>query len=185
MLPHWFSLASSGLALRDLGSFFNQEKAFPYVRHVATQHCTVYTFVRKGTFESEKVLVHFSHTGESWGRRNPPQNNDYHLYYYSFILLLFGAHYTLSGSIGKVVASHVEVARSIPGWPETAPIYTIHETLRGHCPWGWECDQSIGSTVSDAIVRSWLWSTATRSSPLGYFSRLLQVVDNWPHILWQ
>ena len=42
------------------------------------------------------------------------------------------------------------------------------------------CDQSIGSTVSDAIVRSWLWSTATRSSPLCYFSRLLQVVDNWP-----
>ena len=36
---------------------------------------------------------------------------------------------------------------------------------------GVECDhQSIGSTVSDAIVRSWLWSTATRSSPLGYFS---------------
>ena len=31
------------------------------------------------------------------------------------------------------------------------------------------CDQSIGSTV-DAIVRIWLWSTATRSSPLGYFS---------------
>ena len=33
---------------------------------------------------------------------------------------------------------------------------------------GW-CDQTIGSTVSDAIVRCWLWSTATRSSPLGYF----------------
>ena len=45
------------------------------------------------------------------------------------------------------------------------------------------CDQSIGSIVSDAIVRSWLWSTATRSSPLGYFSRLLKVVDNCPHIL--
>ena len=40
------------------------------------------------------------------------------------------------------------------------------------------CDQSIGSTVSDAIVRSWLWSTATRSSPLGHISKLLQVVDN-------
>ena len=51
-----------------------------------------------------------------------------------------------------------------------------------YCPWG--CDQSIGSTVSDAIDSSWLWSTATRSSPLDYFSRLLQVVDNWPHILW-
>ena len=43
---------------------------------------------------------------------------------------------------------------------------------------GGGCDQSIGSTVSDAIVCSWLWLTATRSSPLGYFSRLLQVVDN-------
>ena len=43
---------------------------------------------------------------------------------------------------------------------------------------GGGCDQSIGSTVSDAIVRSWLWLTATRSSPLGCFSTLLQVVDN-------
>ena len=42
---------------------------------------------------------------------------------------------------------------------------------------GGGCEQSIESTVSDAIVRSWLWLTATRSSPLGYFSRLLQVVD--------
>ena len=32
--------------------------------------------------------------------------------------------------------------------------------------------------VSDAIVRSWLWLTATRSSPFGYFSKLMQVVDN-------
>ena len=47
------------------------------------------------------------------------------------------------------------------------------------------CNESIGSTVSDEIVRSWLWSTSTRSSSLGYFSGLLQVVDNWPHILWQ
>ena len=34
--------------------------------------------------------------------------------------------------------------------------------LREYCPvQGEGCDQSIGSTVSDAIVRSWLWSTAT------------------------
>ena len=45
------------------------------------------------------------------------------------------------------------------------------------------CDQSIGSTDSDAIVRGWLWSTATRSSLLGYICKLLQVVDNWTHIL--
>ena len=32
--------------------------------------------------------------------------------------------------------------------------------------------------VSDSIVRSWLWSTATKSYPLDYFSIFLQVVDN-------
>ena len=32
--------------------------------------------------------------------------------------------------------------------------------------------QSIGSTVSDTIVRSWLWSTVTGSCPLGYFSSI-------------
>ena len=69
--------------------------------------------------------------------------------------------------------SHAAVARSSPA--EVALIYTMHVALRG---WGGGCDQSIGSTVSDAIVRSWLWLTATRSSPLGCFSALLQVVDN-------
>ena len=78
----------------------------------------------------------------------------------------------------------LKVARLNPGCGWDAPIFTMHEVLGGYCPWGWGCDQSIGSTVSDAIVRSWLWSTATRGSTLGYFSRLLQVVDNWPHILW-
>ena len=39
---------------------------------------------------------------------------------------------TLSGRIGKVVASHAAVARSIPA--EVALIYTMHETLRGYCP---------------------------------------------------
>ena len=39
---------------------------------------------------------------------------------------------------------------------------------------GGGCDQSIGSTVTDAIVRSWLWSTATRSSTLGYFSSITE-----------
>ena len=85
--------------------------------------------------------------------------------------------------IGKVVASHAEVARSIPSWPATAPIYTKHgrSSLLSVRVGG--CDQSIGFTASDAIIRSWLWSTATRSSPLGYCGKLLQVVDNWPHIV--
>ena len=77
---------------------------------------------------------------------------------------LSSALYTLRGLIRKVVASHAEgckVARSNPGCGRAAPIYTMHE-----------------APLSDAIVRSWLWLTATRSSPLGYFSRLLQVVDN-------
>ena len=43
---------------------------------------------------------------------------------------------------------------------------------------GGGCDQSIGSTVSDAIVHSRLRSTATRSSPFGLLQYLLQVVDN-------
>ena len=38
----------------------------------------------------------------------------------------------LSGRIGKVAASHAAVARSIRA--EDAPIYTMHEVLRGYCP---------------------------------------------------
>ena len=48
---------------------------------------------------------------------------------------------------------------------------------------GGGCEQAIGSSISNAIVRSWLWSTATRSFSLGYFSILLQLVDNGPHII--
>ena len=40
--------------------------------------------------------------------------------------------YTPSGRIGKLVASHAAVARSIPA--EVALIYTMHEELRGYCP---------------------------------------------------
>ena len=40
--------------------------------------------------------------------------------------------HTLSGRIGKVVASHAAVARSIPA--EVALIYTMHEELRLYCP---------------------------------------------------
>ena len=54
---------------------------------------------------------------------------------------------------------------------------------RGTAHEGGGCEQSVWSTVCDGIVCSWLWPTETRSSPLGYFSRLLHVVDNWPHII--
>ena len=40
--------------------------------------------------------------------------------------------YTLSGRIGKVVASHAAVARSIPG--EVVLIYTMHVAHRGYYP---------------------------------------------------
>ena len=53
--------------------------------------------------------------------------------------------YTLSGCMGKVVASHAAVARSSPA--DVALIHTMCVALRG-------CDQSIGSTISDAIVHS-------------------------------
>ena len=46
--------------------------------------------------------------------------------------LIDGEFYTLSGGIGKVVASHAAVARSIP--VEVALIYNMHEALRGYCP---------------------------------------------------
>ena len=76
--------------------------------------------------------------------------------------LFFGGNvYTPSYRIGKVklayaedLTLHAEVARSVPGWDETAPIYIIHEAFRGYCPWRWGVRQSIGSTVSDTIVFS-------------------------------
>ena len=40
--------------------------------------------------------------------------------------------YNLSRRIGKVVALHAAVARSIPA--EVATIYTMREALRGYCP---------------------------------------------------
>ena len=41
-------------------------------------------------------------------------------------------HSTLSGRIGKVVASHAAVEWSIPA--DVALIYNMHEALRGYCP---------------------------------------------------
>ena len=108
-------------------------------------------------------------------------------YYLSpFRFLLIEIHYTFSISyIVSWVAARglprmLKVARSNPGSGWAAPIYTMHEALRGTAHEDGGCDQSIGSTVSDAIVRSWLWLTATMSFPLGCFSTLLQVVVNWP-----
>ena len=66
-----------------------------------------------------------------------------------------------------------------------ALIYTVHVALRGYCPWGW------GVRSVNWIYRLWhncpelVVVDATRSSLLGCFSTLLQVVDNWTHILWK
>ena len=75
----------------------------------------------------------------------------------------------------------LKVARLQDGIPAVAELHRFIECTRrfgGTAHEGGGCDQSIGSTVSHDIVRSWLWSTATSGSPLGYFSKLLQVVDN-------
>ena len=36
----------------------------------------------------------------------------------------------------------------------------------------------LGQPSLMPFFRSWLWSTVTINSPLGYYSKLLQVVDN-------
>ena len=52
-------------------------------------------------------------------------------------------------------------------------ISTMHEVvLRVSCPVVWGVGQLIGYSDSVAIVRSLLWSTATGSCPLGYFSSI-------------
>ena len=65
----------------------------------------------------------------------------------------------------------LKVARSTPGtcctdlycWRWSQGLLLMRVGINGH---------SIRSTISDAIVRSWLWSTATRSCPLCYFSSI-------------
>ena len=105
------------------------------------------------------------------------------------------------GSILLVLGKNTDTNILYPEWPhrqggclaccgftfDSAEVHWFTLCTRrsgGTAQEGGGCDQSIGSTVSDAIVRSWLWLTATRSSPVGCFSALLQVVDNWPHFLW-
>ena len=77
--------------------------------------------------------------------------------------------YSLSGGVSMVVAY---VARSIPGWAETAPMYTMLEGGTAH--------ESGGATSQ--LDRQSL--SASTSFQLSFLSILLLVVDNWPHILW-
>ena len=77
---------------------------------------------------------------------------------------------TMSDRIGKVVASHAKGCK-------VDSRLRLHRFIictigsGGAANEGGGYDQSIRSTVSDAIVRSWSWSTATRSSQSGYSSR--------------
>ena len=73
------------------------------------------TAFKKPVFSLEWLHRHSTQGGTEWPRSN-------HL------------EFTLSGRIGKVIASHAEVAKSIPAVAETEPIYTMHEALRGYCP---------------------------------------------------
>ena len=60
----------------------------------------------------------------------------------------------------------LKVGRSIPA--EAALIYYYARGAHGVLPiMVGGAKKSIGSIVSDAIVRRWLWSTATTNSPLG------------------
>ena len=72
--------------------------------------------------------------------RSPTVENLLPLFVRSIINPVNGVNYgvnygTLGGRIVKVVASHAEgckVARSNPGCGCAAPIYTMHEALRGY-----------------------------------------------------
>ena len=106
----------------------------------------------------------------------------------SCIGLLVGTYLgLLSCRIGSALAWHSEGGVFAARW--------LQQVLMPACaPCSWTSGgtallklgyngQSIGS-VSDAIARRWLWSTAKGSSPFGYFSSIQQVVDNWPHEKW-
>ena len=79
---------------------------------------------------------------------------------------------------GKYIfACFMMVAGSLPS--EEASFCDLYCTFayasgaQGYCPIkDGGNGQSIGSTVSNAIIRSWLWSTVTESCPLGSFSSI-------------
>ena len=66
--------------------------------------------------------------------------------------------------IGKVVASHVEGCR-VDSRLRRHRFILLTRRSGGTAHEGEGRDQSSDSTVSDAIVRCWLWSTATRIVP--------------------
>ena len=89
-------------------------------------------------------------------------------------------HYTLSGRTGSALACIPKVARS--RLTERSKFCDLQPALHYAIGAAQGVLPSVGWGVRPFNwiyrLRSWLWSTATRSSPLGYFSKLLQVVDN-------
>ena len=78
------------------------------------------------------------------------------VFYFPGFCIINPLCYTLSGRIGKVVALHAEgcnVARSMPAVAELHRFILCTRRSEGTAHVGGGCDQSIGSTVSDAIVR--------------------------------
>ena len=86
-------------------------------------------------------------------------------------------HLLLCGVVPRVAAQarwllrKLNVAGSIPSRGYTDLYY--ERGAQGVRPMRVGCDQSIGSNVSDAIVRSWLWSAAGRKTFL--IGLLLQI----------
>ena len=80
---------------------------------------------------------------------------------------------TLSGRIGKVVASYAYMQ----GWllAQAAPIYIMHDELKGYCPWGWGLTATqfdLPSLTPLSVAGCGQWSITTRSCLLSYFSSI-------------
>ena len=81
-------------------------------------------------------------------------------------------------TLARVVASHADGCKVESRlWLSCTDLYYARGA-QGIVPMRVGAATNQLDLVSDAIVPNWLWSTVTRSSPLGYFGRLLHVVDN-------
>ena len=76
----------------------------------------------------------------------------------------------------KFVKKKMNSLDSTLSTPRPGAVEGLGNSLSREGVLGVMANQSIGCTVSDAIIRSWQWSTTTtyRSLPLGYFSRIAE-----------
>ena len=92
--------------------------------------------------------------------------------YFKYFLFIFFCINTLSCRIDNVVALCYK-GNGFESSDNTLDLQSAVTFASGAwCNGGEVNSQSIRSTVSDAIVRSWLWSIATESCQLGYFSSI-------------